>query len=548
MSTAAPAAAPSSRTIMGHPPGLFVLFFAEMWERMSYYGMRALLSLYMVNHLFVRPDVGAKVLGFNFVSGVFQSLFGTAWTPQPLQSWVYGLYTAFVYLTPFFGGLLADRLLGRRKSVIVGGVLMSIGHFMMAMENMFFPALMVLILGNGCFKPNISTQVGGLYPPGDRRRDSAFSIFYVGINVGAFIAPLICGTLGQTVGWHYGFAAAGVGMVLGLIVYLVFQNYLPVEPPPTPSKTAPLAGVAGYIVGIPLMILGLLFLLTVPHIAVGAAHAAGMSPGLVRTLPYLINGIFAAALLVPTIVWLVRLPHDERPRVIAIFVACLIVAAFWAAYEQQGNTLQIFADQNTRWPALPHLGIPAFALFGLRMGGWFLPAKMPSTWYQAFNPFMIWFFTPALTALWAWQAKRNQEPSSLFKMAMGCVILGLGFIVMIFAAHGMLATTQKSVMWLVGSTAVFTLGELYLSPIGLSFVTKVSPVRIVSMMMGVWFLANFIGNYSTGLLGTYYEKMPHEKFFLLLTGIGVAAGVVLFIMSRPMEKIVAEHDRKGDAH
>jgi POT family proton-dependent oligopeptide transporter len=533
MATAAATTRHAEGTFMGHPRGLFVLFFAEMWERMSYYGMRSLLALYMVNHLFVRPDVGAKVLGFNFVSGVFQSLFGTAWTPQPLQSWVYGLYTGFVYLTPFFGGLLADRLLGRRKSVIVGGVLMSIGHFMMASENMFFLALMVLILGNGCFKPNISTQVGGLYPPGDHRRDSAFSIFYVGINVGAFLAPLICGTLGQTPingvqHWHWGFAAAGVGMVLGLIVYLSFQKYLPVEPPPTQSSSAPLAGVGAYLVGVPLMILGLLLLLTLPHVLVAAARSANQPESVLKLLPLLVNGILAAAILLPTIVWLLRLPHDERPRVIAIFVACFIVAAFWAVYEQQGNTMQLWADQNTRWPTV-------------------LGFKIPSTWYQAFNPFMIWFFTPALTGLWAWQSGRRQEPSSLTKMAIGCVVLGLGYVVLIVASQGMTPTAMRSVMWLVGSTAVFTIGELYLSPIGLSFVTKVAPARIVSMMMGVWFLANFIGNYMTGYLGTFYEKMPHEKFFLLLTGIGVVAGLVLFVMSRPMEKIVAAHDRPNAA-
>ncbi len=499
-------------TFMGHPRGLFVLFFAEMWERMSYYGMRSLLTLYMVEHLFIRPDVGRQVLGFNFIARVFQSGFHTAWTPQPLGSWVYGLYTGFVYLTPFFGGLLADRLLGRRKSVIVGGVLMAIGHFLMAMQNMFFFALMFLILGNGCFKPNISTQVGGLYPPGDRRRDPAFSIFYVGINVGAFIAPLISGTLGQmTINgvqhWHWGFAAAGVGMVLGLITYLSFQKYLPVEPPPTESKTAPLVGVLAFLVGVPLLILGILFLFTLP-----------------REVPLAL----AIVALVAIVVGIARLHGDERPRVIAICVACFIVAAFWAVYEQQGNTLQLWADQNTRWPSI----------FGF---------TIPSTWYQAFNPFMIWFFTPALTGFWGLQAKRNQEPSSLTKMAMGCVMLGLGFIIMILASKGIAPDARRSIMWLIASTSVYTVGELYLSPIGLSFVTKVSPARIVSMMMGVWFLANFIGNYMTGYLGTFYEKMPKDRFFLMLTVIGVGAGIVLFLMSRPMEKIVATHDRPNAA-
>jgi POT family proton-dependent oligopeptide transporter len=338
---------------------------------------------------------------------------------------------------------------------------MAIGHFLMAVETMFFPAMLFLIAGNGCFKPNISTQVGLLYPPGDKRRDSAFSIFYVGVNLGAFLAPLVCGTLGQTKGWHYGFAAAGVGMVLGLIFYLMNQKYLAPD-----------------------------------VLAQRRAQAVQVKEKMTR---------------------------EEWLRVGAIGAACLVVAAFWAVYEQQGNTLQLWADQNTRWVFL----------------GW----EMPSTWYQSFNPFMIFLFTPLLTGLWAWQAARNREPSSLTKMAMGCVLLGVGFIVMIVAAQG-LATpeTKRSVMWLTGSTLIFTFGELYLSPIGLSFVTKVAPVRMVSMMMGVWYLANMIGNYMTGYLGTFYEAWPKAQFFTLMTAIGVIAGVVLFIIGKPLDKIVSKHD------
>src|SRR5215468_4391448 len=210
--------------IFGHPRGLAYLFTTEMWERFSYYGMRALLVLYMVKYLFT-PQSSGEVLGLASFKHGLEFVFGPL-APQPLASQIYGFYTGLVYLTPIFGGLLADRVLGQRRTVIIGATLMAIGHFMMAFEHLFLVALCFLILGNGCFKPNISTQVGLLYPPGDKRRDRAFSIFYVGINIGAFLAPLVCGTLGQKVGWHYGFGAAGVGMVLGLIFYLMNQKHL----------------------------------------------------------------------------------------------------------------------------------------------------------------------------------------------------------------------------------------------------------------------------------------------------------------------------------
>src|SRR4051812_15005416 len=216
---------PSTKTFLGHPIGLFVLFFTEMWERFSYYGMRALLVLYMTSYLIKHVDGGGYVFGFGALKHILEAAFGPLGV-QPLASQIYGLYTGFVYFTPFFGGILADRVFGQRKTVVVGGILMAIGHFLMAFEQFFLLALLFLILGNGCFKPNISTQVGNLYAEGDPRRDGAFTIFYMGINLGAFFSPLVCGTLGQVYGWHYGFTAAGVGMVIGLLVYLWGQKYL----------------------------------------------------------------------------------------------------------------------------------------------------------------------------------------------------------------------------------------------------------------------------------------------------------------------------------
>src|SRR5580692_4334616 len=226
MTTVSAAGVRSEREIFGHPAGLFVLFFTEVWERFSYYGMRALLVLYMVDYLIKRAQDGsAHVVGFAGLQHAIEGVYGPLGI-QPLASEIYGLYTAFVYFTPLFGGMLADRILGQRKTVIIGGVLMAIGHFLMAVESMFLVALLFLILGNGCFKPNISTQVGGLYPEGDPRLDRAYTIYYAGINLGAFFSPLVCGTLGQVYGWHYGFAAAGVGMVFGLVLYLWGQKFL----------------------------------------------------------------------------------------------------------------------------------------------------------------------------------------------------------------------------------------------------------------------------------------------------------------------------------
>jgi POT family proton-dependent oligopeptide transporter len=459
---------PQQGTIFGHPKGLYVLFFTEMWERFSYYGMRSLLVLYMVNHLFLRPDVGQHVLGFTAVKAFIENLpWVKALGPlaaQPLSSQIYGLYTGFVYFTPFLGGMLADRVLGQRKTVILGGTLMAIGHFLMASEHLFFVALMFLIAGNGAFKPNISTQVGLLYPEGDPRRDGAFTIFYMGINLGAFFSPLVCGTLGQTIGWHYGFAAAGVGMVLGLCLYLWGHKYLAQD------------------------------------VLSQRRQMSAVQPKESMT-------------------------HNEWLRVGVLIAVCTLNIVFWGVYEQQGNTMQLWADQNTNW----------------HFGGW----QIPSTWYQAFNPAMIFIFAPLLSMFWTKQSAGGKEPSSVTKMGFGCLLLGASYIVMIVASHGMAPEVRRNVLWLVGTTVIITLGELYLSPVGLSFVTKIAPARMVSMLMGVWFLANFFGNYLTGYLGTFWEKIPHEQFFYLMTVLGLGAGVAMLILSRPANGVIAVHDRRA---
>ncbi|MFH1113162.1 MAG: peptide MFS transporter [Pseudomonadota bacterium] len=422
----------SNGDLWGHPRGLFVLFLTEMWERFSYYGMRALLVYYMVKHLMF---------------------------DQSYASHVYGLYTGLVYLTPFFGGILADRAWGRRKTVIVGAVLMAIGHFMMASESLFFPALVFLILGNGAFKPNISTEVGGLYPMNDARRDRAFSIFYVGINLGAFFSPLVCGTLGELYGWHFGFGAAGVGMIIGLVIYLFGRRWL------------------------------------VPDNMAGRSFSKEMPPR--------------------------GLSGTEKTRVTGLIAVGLISVAFWAAYEQQGNTMALWADSNT----------------DRQIFGW----EFPASWFQSLNPAFVFLCTPLITSLWARQSRKDREPSAVTKMAIGCFLLACGFIVMVPAAmiHGADGRPVGS-MWLVLFTLLVTLGELYLSPVGLSLVTKLSPARMVSMMMGTWFLAAFLGNYGAGFLGGYWEVIPKDVFFLVIAAIGFAAGVAILLIRRPLKNAMGD--------
>jgi proton-dependent oligopeptide transporter, POT family len=451
--TAAPALSadrPAVRTDrFGHPRALTYLFATEMWERFSYYGMRTLLVLYMVNYLF-EPQRAGAVLGLGSFRNALEFVFGPL-DLQPLASQIYGFYTGLVYLTPILGGLLADRVLSQRRTVILGAALMAVGHFMMAFEHLFLFALLVLILGNGAFKPNISTQVGALYAPGDRRRDRAFSIFYVGINLGAFLAPLVCGTLGETLGWHYGFAAAGAGMTAGLVIYFLATPTLPKDSF-TKRETA--------------------------HAPLG--REAWLSIG-------------------------------------AILALMLPVTLFWATYEQQGNTIVLFAAQNTD----RHL-------FG---------AEIPVTWFQAFNPFMIFAFTPFIVALWRRQGAH--EPSTVAKMAIGCFLNAAAYLVLVAAAW-MAGSGQASWLWLFGYFVVITVGELYLSPVGLSLVTKVAPLHLLSMMMGVWLATNFVAGFLAGYLGTFWSSMARDHFFLMLATISAAAGLMIALLNRPLRSILRD--------
>jgi POT family proton-dependent oligopeptide transporter len=444
--------------LFGQPKGLTFLFGTEMWERFSYYGMRSLLVLYMTKFLLLPGNAG-DVFGLAALKAALQTIFGPL-DVQPLSSQIYGFYTALVYLTPIFGGLLADRVLGQRRTVVIGAILMAIGHFLMAVEQLFLLALLALILGNGAFKPNISTQVGGLYVPGDSRRDRAYSIFYVGINVGAFLAPLVCGTLGEEAGWHYGFAAAGVGMLIGLSIYLYA---MPLLPPDELQKAK-------------------------------AAHTDRRP-----------------------------LDRNEWRAVIAILVLFVPTALFWATYEQGGNTIVLWADANTD---------RTFGLFGLT-------AEIPTTWFLAFNPFLIFAFTPFVVALWGRQAARGSEPSTVTKMALGCLGVALAYLIM--AAAGWQAGAGKaSWLWLFGYFVVITVGELYLSPVGLSLVTKIAPLRIISMMMGVWLATSFVGGFLAGTIGSFWSRMEKPEFFLLVAAIAALAGAAIYASRRLLRGMLAE--------
>ena len=416
--------------LFGHPPGLYVLFFTEMWERFSYYGMRALLIFYMTKQLLFAQDTASHV---------------------------YGLYCGLVYFTPLLGGILADRKLGQHRCVVIGGAIMAVGHFLMAFESLFFPALLCLIIGNGLFKPNISAQVGGLYAEGDPRRDRAFGIFYVGINLGAFLAPLVCGALGELFGWDYGFGAAGVGMLVGLAVYLLGHRHLPKGQAPTERAQA--------------------------------------QPDMDEA--------------------------EIRRRIWGFAALCLVIVVFWAVYEQMGNTMALWVDSDT----------------DRHIFGW----EMPASWFQSFNPFYIFAFTPLVTTLWARQYRKGREPSSPAKMGIGLFVTSVAFALMIYPAMRYAVDgTPVSMFWILGFAALLTVGELYLSPVGLSLVTKIAPPTMVSMFMGIWFLAQFFGNLGAGLLGGLWEATPHGVFFGLLAAIAFLAGLLTLGLARPLGRMLPE--------
>jgi POT family proton-dependent oligopeptide transporter len=436
------------RQIFGHPRGLAILFSTEMWERFSYYGMRALLMLYMVDHL-LRPERLDFPIGLSELKSLLENFFGPL-DIQPLASQIYGLYTSLVYLTPILGGYIADRWLGRTKTIVIGAMLMVFGHFLMANEYYFLPALLLLILGVGAFKPNISTQVGELYAPHDRRRDRAFSIFYVGINIGACLAPLIAGTLGERMGWHYGFACAGIGMTIGLAIYLWGLVDLPESGQLTVQRRF------------------------------------SKEEKTILDDAYVEHG---------------------RQWLIMLFVPSVL---FWAAFEQQGNTIVLWAENFTD---------RNISFFGRDF-------EIPITWFQALNPLMIFLFTPVLVSLWNRMALFDREPQTIDKLTAGCFGVAFSYLVMTFAAWTSEAA-RVSPLWLLLYFGLITVSELLFSPIILSLASSIAPSGSRGVTMGVWFLTIFFGNLLSGWLGGFWSTLSPAAFFAVVGAMAAIGGFMI---------------------
>jgi proton-dependent oligopeptide transporter, POT family len=477
-------------TWFGHPRGLSTLFFTEMWERFSYYGMRAILVLFMTN------AVVTGGMGLDDVTA-------TA---------IYGLYTAAVYLVALPGGWIADRLLGLRRSVFWGGCFIAAGHFTLAIPSTrsFFLGLILIVIGTGLLKPNISALVGDLYPEGGARRDAGFSIYYMGINVGAMLGPLICGYLGEDVNWHLGFSAAGVGMVLGLIQYSFGGKYLGTagqlkRETETAAARAQarrtLLRAAGVIAGI--------FLLVVALEATGAIHFTLL--GVVDS-----TGVFIAMLAAAFLLYVALFGHltiAEKKRVGVIAVTFLAAACFWSGYEQGGSSMNLFAERLT----------------SRMIGGW----EMPASWLQSVNSVFIILLAPVFSAFWLWLGPRN--PSIPAKMGFGLVQLGLGFAVLAWASMYASAAHPVGPGWLVVTYFFHTTGELCLSPIGLSSTTKLAPPRYAGQMMGIWFMGAALGNLIAGRVAGLIASLPLPHLFAAVTLFSVGTGLLLLMFTKPLK-------------
>lgn len=478
----------------GHPAGLSTLFFTEMWERFSYYGMRALLILFMT------ASAAEGGLGFD----------------ETKSAAIYGLYTAGVYLLALPGGWMADRIIGTRKSIWYGGIIIMLGHFTLAIPSVyaFYLGLILIVIGTGLLKPNISAIVGSLYPENEpARRDAGFSIFYMGINVGAFLGPLICGYVAEEINWHLGFVLAGVGMFFGLIYYKFNASKdlgdIGLKPNKDSDNNTKASSSQTKIVGIVFVAFTLILIAMLQYMRVidlfsarGLAEAVGILIAVIIIL-YFLYVVIAGGL-----------NAIERKKVIVIFFLVLGAAMFWAGFEQAGSSLNLFADRYT----------------DRMIGSW----EVPASWYQSINAMFIIIFAPIFGWLWVMLAKRNLNPRTPLKFAFGLIMLGLGFWVMVQAAHIAASGLKAGPFFLILTYFLHTVGELTLSPVGLSTTTKLAPKRYVSQMMGMWFVGTAFGNLIAGLIAGNFDdenlaQMP--DIFMSVVTSSVGAGIILLVLS-----------------
>lgn len=545
-----------------HPSGLYVLFGSEAWERFSYYGMRALLVLYLVNHLKYSREYSLTI---------------------------YGIYTGLVYFTPLIGGYLADKILGRRKAMLIGGAVMALGHLAMAVESLLFFALALLIIGNGFFKPNISTMVGDMYEEGDNRRDGAFTIFYMGINLGALFSPVVCGTLGEKIGWHYGFSAAALGMGAGLALVILGQKHLKGIGLP-PNREAPKAELeakrdSGYreastadpqtdndvssdaraaklttkdYVDVAIWIAGCTL------VAGGVILGWKVVGPMLSALPTAIYAVLGLGVVAAVMYLLFKgATKDESEQLLVIIILCLFNIFFWMGFEQAGGTMTLFADNQTDrnvsgagvivtglvvaacgynfwrttkteqsgqglWATLAVaflVGTLGLIGYGGYLASKGMTANVPASQFQVINPLCIVAFAPNFARMWEnMDATTRWRTSTPTKMAIGMIVLGLGFGVL-YAGQKIADSTHMPVspLWLTVVYVIHTFGELALSPIGLSMVTKLAPPRVASLSMGLWFGSSFIANYLAGTLESRIEQYHVPLYgFLVVSSIGPA--------------------------
>ena len=498
------------KTFMGHPMGLFVLFFTEMWERFSYYGMRAILVIYMIAQ--ADNEVGP----------------GMGWTELEAYQ-LYGWYVMLVYVISIPGGILADKVLGQKKTVMLGAIILVLGHGTLAIEQdwAFFTGLALIILGVGCLKPNISTMVGGLYKPGDIRRDKGFSIFYIGINLGSLLATSFIGLVIYQWGWHAGFAMAGIAMLLGLIVYVGGQKYIAhVGNKPTQSEKE---GDISLLKLFANLLKSPMHLIIVTVLLVLSIYAGATFEG-VDHWGY--GALFIFISLVTGMMMMIYKTLESqimKDRFLVLLLSFLIVIVFWGAFEQAGGLMSVYTENKT----------------DRMLFGWEVPTPM----FQGLNAGFILIFAVLVANLWAKRKLKGKEASSLFKMAVGTIIMGMGFVFMIFAVRDYETYGSSSMIWLILAYLFHTIGELSSSPVSLSFITKLAPAKYASLMMGVYFAATGLGGKVAGILGEKSAELGEYTIFSGITVFTVLFGLLVIALLKPLKRLThGAEDNEGTIH